>query len=43
MKMAMTSVVVSWPLGWWGYQDLNLGPLPYQGVGISAPLAALQL
>jgi hypothetical protein len=20
------------PLGWWGYQDLNLGPLPYQGV-----------
>ena len=26
----MTPVESSWPLTWWGYQDLNLGPLPYQ-------------
>jgi hypothetical protein len=39
----MTSVVLSWPLSWLGYQDLNLGPLPYQGVGVPARTAALLL
>ncbi len=24
---------VTWADTWWGYLDLNQGPLPYQGVG----------
>jgi hypothetical protein len=23
------------PVSWWGYQDLNLGPLPYQGSALT--------
>ena len=32
-------VELTWDVGWWGYQDLNLGPLPYQGVGVPARTA----
>ena len=34
-RKAMTPVRMSWPLSWWGYQDLNLGPLPYQGSALT--------
>ena len=34
-------VELTWDVGWWGYQDLNLGPLPYQGVGVPARTADL--
>jgi len=40
---AMTTAGSSWPLTWWGYLDLSHGPLPYQGVGVLALLAALPL
>jgi hypothetical protein len=39
----MTPVVVSWPLIWWGYQDLNLGPLPYQVPPRPRPRASSQV
>jgi len=29
------SVRLTWDAGWWGYQDLNLGPLPYQGSALT--------
>jgi len=34
---------LTWVFAGWGYQDLNLGPLPYQGVGVPARTAALRL
>jgi hypothetical protein len=40
-QKATTLPLVSWPLSWWGYQDLNLGPLPYQ-VSSAAWLTCVQ-
>jgi hypothetical protein len=34
---------VSWDVGGWACQDLNLGPLPYQGVGSQAQTAVVPL
>jgi hypothetical protein len=34
---------LTWDASWWGYQDLNLGPLPYQGVDPAVLVALLSL
>jgi len=35
-RKATVSRGLTCALNWWGYQDLNLGPLPYQGVDLVA-------
>jgi hypothetical protein len=34
---------LSWDVVWWACQDLNLGPLPYQGIDATAQVAILTL